>query len=61
MCYTVLQGGLRRGAHQDLQHPPGRDRAPGEAEDLRQQRRGGQTEAGAVQAGRERLHQLRGQ
>ena len=56
-----VQGGLRSGPDQDLQHPPGRDRAPGEAEDLRRQREGGQTEAGALQAGGDHHHLLRGQ
>ena len=56
-----MPGGLRRGSDQDLQHPPGRDRASGEAENLRRHREGGQTKAGALQAGGHRHHLLRGQ
>ena len=56
-----VPGGLRGGPDQDLQHPPGRYRAPREAQDLRRQREGGQTEARALQAWGDHHHLLRGQ
>ena len=56
-----VQGGLRHGAHQDQQRPPGCDCSSGETKNIWWSPQGSETEAGTLQSRRYCYHHLRGE